>query len=596
MTFVPREWQLNCHSRERDARNTNASKVFFLEACPGAGKSAMSAMIAKEWLQDSVVDHVVVIAPWKTVVASIQKACDKMELHTFRSLFVSASGYTSPPSWEVTVLTTQSGCSKKTAEALREWGNRHGLRFGVIIDEIHHNAEGGIWGEYASLIAEDAKRVVVMSGTPFRADGMPIALLNYHSGQVNSDFSLSYTQGVSEGYVRNVTTSWISGNATVVDRESGRTVEKDYSQLTSAEVQGIQNDLFDSRGELVRATIEAVHSDLMRVRQSDSYKNAAALFVCRPGTNNGESDRRVFQIAKRVKALTGFDPVVVTHNDADSEGKIEAFRRSESPYIVAVNMISEGCDIPRLVSVGLLRLISSPMLVRQVVGRVIRRQGNWDDIAANVYAPRIDPMAQELSQLYEEGAAGIELRQPCDKCGSLPCCCVRWCHHCGNYECDCPKCDGCQRRVWQCVCEKQDSRFAFVDADAETQGGFFVDTEIQEGYVAKAREVAFRNLGFRGVNAVFHGAFLQAAGLELKDFTTTASPEQQRRRLIDKAERLNRRLASVAFGKNERLSFAKEVTPRFSVTSFTEAKARLTVEEAKQLVAHLTYKVEGALK
>jgi superfamily II DNA or RNA helicase len=555
----------------------------------------MAAMIAKEWLQVGEVDHVVIIAPWKTVVASVQKACDEMSLTTYRSLFVSASGYTSPPGWEVTVLTTQAGCSKKTAEALRQWSGRHGLRFGVIIDEIHHNAEGGVWGEYASLIAENATRVVVMSGTPFRSDGMPIALLNYRGGQVAADFSLSYTQGVSEGYVRNVTTSWISGNARVVDCESGDVVEKDFSQLTAAEVKDIQNDLFDPRGELVRATIEAVHSDLMRIRQAEAYKNAAALFVCRPGTNNGESDRRVYQIANRVKALTGVDPVVVTHKDSDAEGKIEAFRRGSSPYIVAVNMISEGCDIPRLVSVGLLRLIASPMLVRQVVGRVIRRQGTWDDIAANVYAPRIDPMAAELSRLYEEGAAGMELRQPCSKCKSLPCTCVRWCQHCGNYECDCPKCGECHRKVWQCACEK-DNRFAFVDAEAETQGGYFVDTEIQESYVAKAREVAFRNLGFRGVNAVFHGAFLQAAGLELQEFNTNASPEQHRRRLIDKAERLNRRLASLAFNKNEKWSFAEEITPRFSVEDFTEAKAKLTLEEAKRMVDHLTHKVEGALR
>ena len=114
--------------------------------------------------------------------------------------------------------------------------------------------------------------------------------------------------------------------------------------------------------------------------------------------------------------------------------------------------------------------------------------------------------------------------------------------------------------------------------------------------MAKAREVAFRNLGFRGVNAVFHGAFLQAAGLELKDFTTTASPEQQRRRLIDKAERLNRRLATVSFGRNERLSFAKEVMPKFAISDFSEAKAKLTLEEARRLVAHLTFTVEGALR
>jgi superfamily II DNA or RNA helicase len=596
MTFVPREWQIKCHERERESRETGASKVFFLEACPGAGKSAMAAMIAKEWLQLGFVDHVVVIAPWRPVVASITEACSKMELTTSRSIFAGTSGYTAPPSWEVSVTTTSAGCSAKTVEALRQWSDRHGLNYAVIIDEIHHNSESGAWGQYADLLGEKAKRIVVMSGTPFRADGMPITFLQYHNDEPSCDYRLGYTDGVREGYVRDVTTRWIRGSATVVDRGNGKTVEKPYSELTKAEVSQIQDELFDSRGELVRSTVEAVHSDLMRIRQSHQYSDAAALFVCRPGSTSGESDKRVFQVAETIRRLTNIEPVVVTHKDQDAEGKIRMFRDSDRPYIVAVNMISEGCDIPRLLSVGLLRLISSPMLVRQIVGRVIRRRGTWDEIAANVYSPFLAPMAAELERLYEEGAAGIQLRTACESCGHVPCTCVKWCGNCGNYQCDCPKCDDCGRKKWQCVCEADDKRFALVDAEAEASGGRFVDTDIDDGYVEKAKEVAFQNSGFRSINTVHFGAFLQAAGMPLEQFSTSASPEQHRRRLIDKSERLIRRLARLRYSKNETMCVAMEVTPKFSVTSITEAKARLASDDCQRLVSHLMHQVERALQ
>ena len=39
-----------------------------------------------------------------------------------------------------------------------------------------------------------------------------------------------------------------------------------------------------------------------------------------------------------------------------------------NPYLVAVNMVSEGCDIPRLRAVAFCRYTTSEMLFRQIVG------------------------------------------------------------------------------------------------------------------------------------------------------------------------------------------------------------------------------------
>ena len=96
-----------------------------MEACPGAGKSAMAAMIAEEWLKDDHVDHVIIIAPWKPVVAGIVNECRTMGLETDRQLFAS-TGY-SKPTHEVTVMTHSAGCKASVCEQVdkcREAGYR----------------------------------------------------------------------------------------------------------------------------------------------------------------------------------------------------------------------------------------------------------------------------------------------------------------------------------------------------------------------------------------------------------------------------------------------------------------------------------------
>ena len=60
---------------------------------------------------------------------------------------------------------------------------------------------------------------------------------------------------------------------------------------------------------------------------------------------------------------------------------INAFRQSSSRWIVAVGMISEGTDIPRLQVCCYLSRIRTELHYRQVLGRVLRRTGESDDQA-----------------------------------------------------------------------------------------------------------------------------------------------------------------------------------------------------------------------
>lgn len=72
---------------------------------------------------------------------------------------------------------------------------------------------------------------------------------------------------------------------------------------------------------------------------------------------------------------------VVTTRTPDAQQVINGFKNNDCRWIVAVGMISEGTDIPRLQVCCYLSRIRTELHYRQVLGRVLRRMGEVDDQA-----------------------------------------------------------------------------------------------------------------------------------------------------------------------------------------------------------------------
>jgi hypothetical protein len=77
-------------------------------------------------------------------------------------------------------------------------------------------------------------------------------------------------------------------------------------------------------------------------------------------------------VARVLRETTGHAPTIVLHTEARAAEKLQAFTRSSEPWLVAVNMVSEGVDIPRL-RVGVYATAAkTPLVFRQIVGRFVR--------------------------------------------------------------------------------------------------------------------------------------------------------------------------------------------------------------------------------
>ncbi|MBA6130024.1 DEAD/DEAH box helicase, partial [Pseudomonas juntendi] len=90
--------------------------------------------------------------------------------------------------------------------------------------------------------------------------------------------------------------------------------------------------------------------------------------------------RHANQVARILKSR-GEDCVVVTTRTPGAHELIDDYRSGKGKWIVAVGMISEGTDIPRLQVCCYLSRIRTELHYRQVLGRVLRRKGSKDNEA-----------------------------------------------------------------------------------------------------------------------------------------------------------------------------------------------------------------------
>jgi superfamily II DNA or RNA helicase len=328
---------------------------FLLSAAPGAGKTIPSLVYARKLLDAGIVTRVHVVCPttpltrqWAEAAGrlGVQLAPDSMQLHPPRDFHGIAATYA------------------RVASSAKRWASQCGERTLVIADECHHMGDELAWGEGFAKAFAATPRWLLLSGTPFRSDHCAIAGVRYDGGVAIADVSYSYAQAVRDGICRPVafipydgTLSWQSGDDVIESSFDDVLATREASRRYRT---AISTELADGLPRILRSA----HERLEEVRAS-GHPDAGGLVV----TADGGHARRVAAV---LKEITGKAPVVVVHTDARAAQKLRAFGKGRERWIVAVNMVSEGVDIPRL-RVGVYATAAkTPLIFRQIVGRFVR--------------------------------------------------------------------------------------------------------------------------------------------------------------------------------------------------------------------------------
>lgn len=327
----------------------------------------MAAEVAKRLLQSGEIDLVLCFAPSCQVVAGLEQTFAQVIGRPFDGRLGS-----------VGVASTYQAMGHQSASF---WQLLDDYRVFAVFDEIHHCAGhdpllSNAWGQIIlQRLQDQAAFTLALSGTPWRSDERAIAMARYSDpeGRLVCDFRYGLKDAVADNVCRSPRIVIIDNSALklteVVDDSPIVTVYPSIAQLLNESPVTFEDLL--SHQDMIEKVIDLGRSRLDEMRCK--IPDAGGLVVA---TNI----RHANQIAAVLKSR-GEDCLVVTTRTPGAQQLIDDFRGGKGKWIVAVGMISEGTDIPRLQVCCYLSRIRTELHYRQVLGRVLRRTGNKDNQA-----------------------------------------------------------------------------------------------------------------------------------------------------------------------------------------------------------------------
>jgi superfamily II DNA or RNA helicase len=363
---------------------------FLLVATPGAGKTAYALSVAERLLRLREIAAVTVVTPTEHLKHQWAQAAHGFGI-PIDSAYRNAQGRVSADYTGVAVTYAQVAAHPALHRARTE-----ARRTLVIFDEIHHAGDAMSWGEAVRESFDPARRRLGLTGTPFRSDANPIPFVTYvpdDGGGLRSasDYTYGYGPALDDGIVRPVIFLAYSGEMRWRTRAGDEISGTLGAPMTPDQLAQAWRTALDPAGEWVTRVLEAADRRLTEVRRG--MPDAGGLVIA----SDHDSARAYAAVIKR---LTGARPVVVLSDDPAASRKIAAFGASQDRWMVAVRMVSEGVDIPRLAVGVYATSVSTPLFFAQAVGRFVRARRRGE--TASVFVPSIPLLLGYAAELEAE--------------------------------------------------------------------------------------------------------------------------------------------------------------------------------------------------
>ena len=373
-----------------DTYAATSPRDFLAVATPGAGKTTFALTVAAELLGRRIIDRITVVAPTEHLKTQWAEAAARAGI-PLDPTYSAGSGKTSKDF--VGIAVTYAGVAVNPL-AMRIRTER--FKTLVILDEIHHAGDAMSWGEGVQEAFQPAARRLALTGTPFRSDINPIPFVTYAPGDDGiprsvADFTYGYAHALADHVVRPVLFMAYSGEMTWRTRAGDEILARLGEPLTKdMHAQALRTAL-DPTGSWMPAVLEAADKRLAEVRRH--MPDAAGLVIA----SDQESARAY---AGLLKKITGESPVVVLSDEKAASKKIGQFGDSDKRWMVAVRMVSEGVDVPRL-AVGVWATTTGTQLFfAQAVGRFVRARGRGE--TASVFLPSVPRLLGYASEMEVE--------------------------------------------------------------------------------------------------------------------------------------------------------------------------------------------------
>ena len=363
---------------------------FLLVATPGAGKTTWALTVAGALLAQREIAGITIVTPTEHLKYQWAAAAQRLGIAIDPS-YRNAQGKAGADFQGVAVTYAQVAAHPALHRARTE-----GRRTLVIFDEVHHAGDALSWGEAVREAFEPARRRLALTGTPFRSDANPIPFVTYvpeadGSKRSASDYVYGYGPALADGVVRPVIFLAYSGEMHWRTRAGDEITATLGTPMTKDQIAQAWRTALDPSGEWISRVLEAADRRLTEVRRA--MPDAGGLVIA----GDHETARAY---AGLLRKISGERPVVVLSDDPTASRKISAFAGSTARWMVAVRMVSEGVDVPRLAVGVYATSVSTALFFAQAVGRFVRVRQRGE--TASVFVPSVPVLLGFAAELEAE--------------------------------------------------------------------------------------------------------------------------------------------------------------------------------------------------
>ncbi|MCG6567210.1 DEAD/DEAH box helicase [Tessaracoccus sp. ZS01] len=382
-----RAWQ----QEALDQYERDQPRDFLCVATPGAGKTTFALRVALTLLQTRRVRRIVVVTPTEHLKVQWADAAARVGIQLDPGLGGSSKRGRSKEFHGSAVTYAGVAARSYVYEALC-----HSQETLVIFDEIHHAGDSRSWGEAIVYAFQAAARRLSLTGTPFRSDENPIPFVAYDElapgvKQSRADYTYGYAEALADSVVRPVIFMNYGGPMRWRTK-SGDELELDLGVPTTKDLTAhAWRTALSPTGEWISAVLRAADKRLTEVRRH--LPDAGGLVIA-----TDQTTARAY--ARLLTEITGTKPTVVLSDDTQASGKIDDFSASEDRWMVAVRMVSEGVDVPRLAVGVYATATSTPLFFAQAVGRFVRSRRKGE--VATVFLPTVPVLLAHAATLEKQ--------------------------------------------------------------------------------------------------------------------------------------------------------------------------------------------------
>ncbi|GAA4375255.1 DEAD/DEAH box helicase [Agromyces bauzanensis] len=371
---------------------------FLAAATPGAGKTTFALRLAAELRARRVIDRITVVAPTDHLKRQWADAAARAGIRLDPG-FRNAHGQSARHFHGVAVTYAQVAMRPTLHRELTLSG-----RTLVILDEVHHGGDTLSWGDAIREAFEPATKRLSLTGTPFRSDTAPIPFVRYepdaHGVRLSkTDYDYGYGRALADGVVRPVLFMVYAGHmrwrTKAGDEMEAKLGEDNTKDITSS----AWRTALEPTGEWIPAVLASADRRLTEVRHG--IPDAGGLVIA-----TDQSMARAY--AQILERICGESVTVVLSDEKEASTRIEEFSNNTRRWMVAVRMVSEGVDVPRLAVGVYATSASTPLFFAQAIGRFVRARRRGE--TASVFLPNVATLMNLAAQLELERDHALDRR------------------------------------------------------------------------------------------------------------------------------------------------------------------------------------------